>query len=76
MRPGSTVACERSITGVPGGKGRAGPTAEIRSPAIRITALRTGAPPSPSISRPARTASSRGGLAVAGAAAAAAAAGG
>src|SRR5207244_1649185 len=61
MRPGRTVFCDRSITSAPGGMASPGPTAVIRSSAIKITALATGAPPRPSISRPARTATRWGG---------------
>src|SRR5436305_9085410 len=70
IRPGSTVFFERSTTSAPAGIASPGPTAVMRSPWMRITASRIGAPPRPSISRPARTATIRGGLAGAGSAAA------
>src|SRR6185436_11069437 len=71
IRPGSTVEWDRSTTSVPGGIGRPGPTAVMRSPSMRMTASRTGAPPVPSIRRPARTARRRGGAGCAGVSAAA-----
>src|SRR5262249_29347457 len=62
MRPGSTVCRDRSTTSAPAGMGRSGPTAVMRSPVIRMTALATGGPPRPSSSRPARAATVRGGV--------------
>src|SRR3954467_6190468 len=56
ISPGSTVFFERSITSAPAGMASPGPAAVTRSPWMRITASRTGGPPWPSISRPARTA--------------------
>src|SRR5947199_6242196 len=63
MRPGSTVERERSTISYPAGMASPGPTAVIRSPSMRMTASRTGGESEPSISRPARTATWRGGSA-------------
>src|SRR5436305_8045518 len=61
IRPGRTVARERSITSAPAGMARPGPTAVMRSPSMRMTALGIAAAPLPSIRWPARTARRRGG---------------
>src|SRR6266851_7677817 len=55
-KPGSTVAFERSMTCTPAGTVPAVVTETIWSPAIRISALTTGASLLPSIKRPARMA--------------------
>ncbi len=54
QRPGSTLMPSVEITSAPGGTGSVStvPTAEIRSPSTRMTLLRIGRPPYPSISVP------------------------